>query len=90
MNRKVLGARMSWDDYMYLVINYGGSRYDWYEYTNEWEKEMNKKKTNYLCLYYEEIKKNPLATVKSIAEYLGISCSETLAKKSFTNVNLKT
>lgn len=44
----------SFENEMYI---FSGSRYDWYEYTNEWEKEMNKKKTNYLCLYYEEIKK---------------------------------
>ncbi|XP_048736409.2 sulfotransferase 6B1-like isoform X2 [Ostrea edulis] len=81
MNWKVFDGRMSWDDYMYMAINYGGCRYDWYGYTSEWEKEMNKKKTNYLCLYYEDIKKNPLATVKSIAEYLGIPCSETLAEE---------
>ncbi|XP_056020477.1 sulfotransferase 1B1-like [Ostrea edulis] len=72
---------MSWDDYVYLVINYGGTFSDWYEYTTEWEKEINMKKTNYLCIYYEEMLKNPLATLKSIAKHLGIPCSETLAEE---------
>lgn len=36
---------------------FSGSRCDWYEYTTDWEKEINKKKTNYLCLYYEEMNK---------------------------------
>ncbi|XP_048732753.2 sulfotransferase 1C4-like isoform X2 [Ostrea edulis] len=69
------------DDVLINAYPKCGSRCDWYEYTTDWEKERNKKKTNYLCLYYEEMNKNPFATVKSIAKHLGIPCSETFAEE---------
>ncbi|XP_062620755.1 sulfotransferase 1B1-like [Saccostrea cucullata] len=77
---KIQSSVMTWEDYVHLLNNYGG-RFDFFEYVKEWEKEIKKKKRTYLCLLYEEIKKNPLATLKSVADYLGIPCSDSLAEE---------
>ncbi|XP_062614154.1 sulfotransferase 1B1-like isoform X1 [Saccostrea cucullata] len=77
---KIKTSKMTWEDWMYFFNKYGG-RIDWFEYTKEWENESKKKKRTYLCLYYEQMKKNPLATVKSVADYLGIPCTDALAEE---------
>ncbi|XP_061194087.1 sulfotransferase 1B1-like isoform X2 [Saccostrea echinata] len=79
-NQKIKTSPMTWEDCLYFFNNYGGE-IDWFDYTKEWENEITRKKRTYLCLYYEEMKKNPVTSVKSIAEYLGIPCSDTLAEE---------
>jgi hypothetical protein len=34
-----------------------GSTDDWFDYISDWEKEIDRKKTKYLCIYYEDLKK---------------------------------
>ncbi|XP_056022729.1 sulfotransferase 1A1-like isoform X2 [Ostrea edulis] len=80
---------MSWDDFVYLVITYGGVSADWFEHTVKWENEMRKNRRTYLCLYYEEMKKNPLETVKTIADYLETPCTDLLAKDITTKCTLE-
>ncbi|XP_061194085.1 sulfotransferase 1B1-like isoform X2 [Saccostrea echinata] len=73
------GTHWIWE--MIFMLHKGKGRFDFFDYVKEWENEIKKKKRNYLCLYYEEMKKDPLTTLKSLAEYLGIPCSDTLAEE---------
>lgn len=67
------------NDFLPLYLHGTVPNGSWFDYTKDWQQTRETHADmQFLCLYFEEIKKNPTQTVHQLSEFLGVSTSPAL------------
>ncbi|XP_033754208.1 sulfotransferase 1C2-like [Pecten maximus] len=65
----------SFEDFFMMFIK-SGVMVSWFDYTLEAEKAVKDKELDIHLVYYEELKKNPVPTIKRLSDFLGTNCDD--------------
>ncbi|XP_033754209.1 sulfotransferase 1C2-like [Pecten maximus] len=65
----------------FMLFTTLGLMVSWFDYTLEAEKAIKDKELDIHLIYYEELKKNPVATIKRLSEFLGTDCDDAYITK---------
>lgn len=79
----------TWEEFFKTVILQDDLFDGWFKYTKTFEREVKKKIPNILKITFEEMKLDPLGTVKIIAEFVDIPCTDNFIEDIVDKCNFR-